>query len=346
MRSRPPTEDAPRATSMTKEIMPTPIPADEKPVLNDIPGAVLLSESIVAILPGADLVPEIHIDRAAQFETVRRALDEFRLLGGAAIVDLGGLTTGRDAEQLELLEQTTGVRIVASTGLGPLWTVGSHFTNNVSTTGMTAERIADIFVGELSDGLLVPPRTRVKTKAGVISVTTVSGGDFETRILRASAQAAIACGSPLFLRAGDDPLASIATLEAEEVSPDRVLIAALDRKDHVEAGLPAALAARGYSIALDHVGWPETSGFGNSSDRIRLVLELFEAGFGERVVVSSSAIGAALELPAPVHGDFSRVLRDFVPAFRSAGGTDEQVAAMIDKTPRRLLGSALDGQEN
>jgi phosphotriesterase-related protein len=307
-----------------------------------IDGAVLLSESIVAVLPGADLVPEIQIDRASQFETVRKALDEFRDLGGAAVVDLGGLTTGRDAEQLQLLEQTTGVQIIASTGLGPFWTVGSHFFNNVSTTGMTVERMSDIFVRELTEGLMVPPRTRITAKAGVVSATTVDGAEFETRILRAAAQAAVAASAPLFLRVGDDPLDSLAILESEGVAAESVLVAALDREDHLAAGLAKSIAARGYTVSLDHVGWPDDSGYGSSSERIRAVLDLFDAGLGDHVTVSSSAIGSAVELPAPVHGDFTRVLREFVPAFRSAGGTDEQVTTLLNTNPRRLLGNAID----
>jgi phosphotriesterase-related protein len=299
--------------------------------------AILLSESIVAILPGADLVPEIAIDRAAQFEALRRALDEFHALGGEAIVDLGGLSTGRDAEQLELLERTTGVRIIASTGLGALWTVGSHFTNNVSTTGMTVDRMADIFIGELTKGLLVPPRTRVAARAGVVSATAASGGEFETRILRAAAVAAVTTGAPLFLRTGDDPLASLDTVLGEGLPADHVLVAGLDRADHVAAGLPVSIAERGCTIALDHVGWPTDTGYISSDERISLVLSLFQAGLGDRVVVSSSAIGAAVELPAPVHGDFSLVLREFVPAFRAAGGTEEQVETLLRITPRRLL---------
>jgi phosphotriesterase-related protein len=308
-------------------------------------GAVLLSESIAAILPGADLVPEIEIDQAQQYEVLRRALEEFRSLGGLAIVDLGGLSTGRDAEQLELLERTTGVQIIPSTGLGPLWTVGSHFTNNVSTLGMTVERIADIFIGELEEGLLVPPRTRAAARAGVVSATAAGGGEFESRILRASVRAAIASGAPLFLRVADDPLGSLAIVEAEGLAPERVLVGGLDRVDHVATGLPATLAARGYAVALDHVGWPNGSGYVPSDERIRVVLDLFEAGNGPRVAVSSSAIGFAVEMPAPVRGDFCGVLREFVPQFREAGGTDEQVTILLDTTPRRLLGDALSTKE-
>jgi phosphotriesterase-related protein len=124
--------------------------------------------------------------------------------------------------------------------------------------------------------------------------------------------------------------------------PDRVLVGTLDRVDHVLAGLPAKLAARGYSVALDHVGWPEGTGYVSSDERIRAVLDLFESGHGDRVAVSSSAIGAAVELPSPVHGDFSGVLREFVPEFRKAGGTDEQVTILLNTTPRRLLGDAFD----
>jgi phosphotriesterase-related protein len=311
----------------------------------DTAGAILVSESIVAVLPGADLVPEIQIDRAMQFEAVRRALEEFRALGGSAIVDLGGLSTGRDAEQLDLLERTTGVRIIASTGLGPLWTVGSHFTNNVSTLGMTAERMADIFTGELTEGLLVPPRTRTDARAGVVSATTGGGGEFESRVLRASSQAALATGAPLFLRVGDDPFGSLAQVESEGLPPKRVLVGGLDRADHLEAGLAATLAERGYSVALDHVGWPEGTGFVPSAERIRAVLDLFESGYGDRVTVSSSAIGAAVEMSAPVHGDFSRVLAEFVPEFRKAGGTEEQVMTLLNTNPRRLLGDAFDMKE-
>ena len=329
---------------MVTDTAPTQV-GSASPSTEGTAGVVLLCESIVAILPGADLVPEIAIDRAAQFEAVRRALDEFRALGGAAIVDLGGLTTGRDAEQLELLERTSGVRIIASTGLGPIETVGSHFTNNVSTTGMTVDRMADIFIRELTDGLLVPPRTRSVARAGVVSATAVAGGDFETRILRAAAVAALATEAPLFLRTGDDPLGSLATVLAEGLAADRVLLAGLDRADHVEAGLAASIAERGCTVALDHVGWPAQTGYLTADERIDLVLALFQAGLGDRVVVSSSAIGAAVELPAPVHGDFSLVLREFVPAFRAAGGTEEQVTTLLKTTPRRLLRGVLDTVE-
>lgn len=311
-------------------------------------GAVLISESIYAVLPGADLVPEFGPDRAQVFERLRTALTDFRDLGGATIVDMGGLTTGRDAELLALLSDVTGVEIVATKGFGPAYTVGSHFTNNVSADGMTVDRIADIFRRELTEGLLIPTRERLAATAGLVSVTQTAAGDpalpftrgqarIEADTARASARAARAAGATVAVRVTEDPRGALALLAEEGLPAARTLVLGLDRADHAAAGLPQALAAEGYTVGLDHVGWPTGAGYLAAEDRVRLVLDLIAAGHGDRVVVSSSAIGVAVELDAPVGADFGSVLRDFVPAFRAAGGTDAQLETLLVTTPRRLL---------
>lgn len=311
-------------------------------------GAVLLSETLFAILPGADLVPEFTLSRADAFETLRAALLAFRELGGTTIVDLGGLTTGRDAELLELLETTTGVEIVASTGFGPAWTVGSHFTNNVSPEGMTVERIVDIFARELRDGLLVPTRERLARRAGIVSFTqtaagapplprTKGGPTIEADSLRASARAARDNGAVLAVRVADRPEELLGPIAEEGLAPERTLVLGLDRVDHAAAGLPRILAEQGYVVGLDHVGWPAEAGYLDDTARVRLVLDLFADGLGDRLIVSSSAIGVAVELPAPVRGDFTSVLREFVPAFLAAGGTRAQLDTLLVETPHRTL---------
>ncbi|MCC2031244.1 hypothetical protein [Microbacterium allomyrinae] len=311
-------------------------------------GAVLLSESIYAVLPGADLVPEHRIDRVETFERLRLALTEFRDLGGRTIVDMGGLTTGRDAELLALLAEVTGVEIVASTGFGPTWTVGSHFTNNVSDGGMTVDRIADIFRRELTEGLLVPTRERLAETAGIVSITQSADTDpelpltrgrasIERDTIRAAARAARAARAAVAVRVADDPRAALALLVEEGLPVERTVVLGLDRADHVAAGLPQALALEGYIVGLDHVGWPIERGYVDSEARIRIVLGLFDAGLGERVVVSSSAIGVSVEYPSEVSGDFGAVLREFAPAFLAAGGTDEQLDILLGSTPERIL---------
>jgi predicted metal-dependent phosphotriesterase family hydrolase len=39
------------------------------------------------------------------------------------------------------------------------------------------------------------------------------------------------------------------------------------------------------------------------------------------------------------------VLAEFVPEFRKAGGTEEQVMTLLNTNPRRLLGDAFDMKE-
>jgi len=146
-------------------------------------------------------------------------------------------------------------------------------------------------------------------------------------------------GAPLALRLADDPGRSLDILEEEGVDPGRVLVQGLDRADHVAEGLPRRLAERGYRVGLDHVGWAPSSGFVDADTRIRLVLDLFDAGLGELVIVSSSAVGFPVELPAPVR-DFMQVLREFVPAFRAAGGSEDRLTALLVTNPRRFLARA------
>lgn len=335
-------------------------------------GAVLLAESLFTLLLGADLVPHlVTVGRAEVFQRLRESLLRFRAAGGGTIVDVGGFSTGRDADQLALLSTVTSVRIVASTGFGPVWSIGSHFPGNVSFEGMTVDRMADILIREVTEGLMDAPRRRLPGRAGLISLTVAEREvhpvepryfrPFEPKLFHAGARAAVATGAALSLRVNDRPEDTRRYLDivaAEGLAPDRVIVSGVDRISH--AGLAREWAEQGYTVGLDHVGWPTggvaapVAGEGGSAGavtrvggavmdaptRVRTVLDLFEAGLGDRVTVSSSAIGVAVEWPAPVHGDLTAVLEQFVPDFRAAGGTEEQLTALLRTTPGRLLALA------
>jgi predicted metal-dependent phosphotriesterase family hydrolase len=320
-------------------------------------GVVLLAESIYAILPGADLVPDRFLtqpkpSKPELIAALTRALLAFKAVGGQAIVDLAGLTMGRDVTLNDFLARETGVEIHTATGFGPDWSVGSHYYNNVSEEGMTLDRLAAIFIGEGTEGALIPNRGRASPvplvvltgRAGALSLPEGSeefrhelqtAQSFVDMVAHAHARAARVAKIPLYVRLGDDPLRLLAIIADEGLPASQVVLGGLDRSDHAAAGLPLELAARGHNVVLDHVGWPQ--GWLSGAERATLVLEFFARGLGDRVAVSSSGVGVAVEVAAPIVGDFTRVLTDFVPAFRIAGGTDEQLTQVLATNPARFL---------
>src|SRR6476660_5582980 len=82
-----------------------PVPAQEL-------GVVLIHESILSVMPGAQYAPEIDMDRSKIFEELKRKLTEFRRVGGKTIVDASGMFHGRDVELYRTLSRTTGVHII------------------------------------------------------------------------------------------------------------------------------------------------------------------------------------------------------------------------------------------
>ncbi|MFC9763505.1 hypothetical protein [Rhodococcus jostii] len=121
----------------------------------------------------------------------------------------------------------------------------------------------------------------------------------------------------------------------EGLPAQRVVVGGLDRTDAAAAGAPLEIARRGAFVALDHVG----SGNGahiTDSERAAVVRELVEAGHGDRILLSSTAIGVAKGQP-DCDVPFSYVLSTFVPLLTTKGLGDADVQRILVDNPRGLL---------
>ncbi len=300
---------------------------------------VLIHESILSVIPGAELAPEIDMDRSKIFEALKSKLTEFRRLGGKTIVDRTGMFHGRDVKLYETLSKTTGVHIIASTGLGPKPMLSGYFTTPQKNPPVpwSAEQFGDLFAKEVTEGIVVP-RIERSSKAGLVtSIATQSGiEEVEVSLFRGAAKAALATGVPVSVQYGADAVHDLEILLGEGIAPERVVIGGLDRLDAVERKEAFAVARRGAYIALDHVGWSTQEGYIDDGQRVGLILELFEEGLGERVLISTNAVGVAKGHEAKELG-FDYLLATFVPLLRKAGATDEQIRMLLEENPQRIL---------
>ncbi|MFW0794906.1 phosphotriesterase [Gordonia sp. CPCC 205515] len=308
------------------------------PVSADDLGIVAVHEALLSVLPGAQYAFDITIDRAEIFEILSAKLVDFRDRGGKTIVDVTGMFGGRDLPLLEALSRSTGVHIVASTGLGPEKMLGGYFLTPQTNppTPWPAEKFADLFAREVTDGMVVP-RVERRATAGIVATAAAREGMTATEesLFQGAARAAATTGAPVTICFGADAVADLDVLLKESLPADRVVVGGLDRRDAVAAGAPAVVAARGAFVGIDHIGVDDDEHL-TDTERAALVAELVKAGHVDRILLSSNAIGVAKGLPER-DLPFSYILTDFVGLLTAAGVTEDDVRHILIDNPRDLL---------
>ncbi|GAA1640956.1 phosphotriesterase family protein [Georgenia ruanii] len=323
--------DTTTATSKTVHTVLGPVPAEDL-------GVVAIHEALLSVVPGAEHAFDITIDRAEVFEVLAAKLTGFREAGGGTIVDSTGMFHGRDVRLYEALSRATGVHIVASTGMGPEEMLGGYFLTPQTNppTPWPAEKFADLFAREVTEGMVVP-RVERRGAAGLVATTATRAGMTPTdeSLFRGAARAARATGVAVSIRFGADAVAELDVVLDEGLAADRVVVGGLDRRDAVAAGAPLEVARRGAFVALDHVGLDDDA-YLSDRERAAAVVELVGAGYGHRLLLSSNAIGVAKgraghDLP------FSYVAATFVPLAVSLGLGEAYARRILVDNPRDLL---------
>ncbi|MDT0403435.1 MULTISPECIES: phosphotriesterase family protein [Streptomyces] len=308
-----------------------PVPADEL-------GVVSVHEALLSVVPGAEHAYDVRIDRAEIFEVLAAKLGDFRAHGGGTIVDSTGMFHGRDVRLYETLARTTGVHIVASTGQGPEELLGGYFLTPQTNppTPWPAERFADLFTREVTEGMVVP-RVERRGAAGLVATTATRDGMTATdeSLFRGAARTALSTGVAVSVRYGKDALHDLDIVLDERLPADRVVVGGLDRADAVASGAPLEVARRGAYVALDHVGTEDGTHL-TDAGRADLVAALVEAGFADRILLSAGATGVAKghtgnDLP------YSHVLTSFVPLLKTQGLKPEDARRILVENPRDLL---------
>jgi phosphotriesterase-related protein len=309
-----------------------PVPADDL-------GIVAVHEALLSVVPGAEHGYDVSIDRAEIFEILAAKLTAFRASGGGTIVDSTGMFHGRDVKLYEALSRSTGVHVVASTGMGPEENLGGYFLTPQTNppTPWPAEKFADLFRREVTEGMVVP-RVERRGGAGLVATTATRGGGTPTdeSLFRGAARAALATGVPVSIRYGVDPLAELQLVLDEGLPADRVVVGDLDRTDAVAKGWPAAVAEAGACVAVDHVGLNDSDDHLRDAERAALVAALVAAGHTSRVLLSGNAVGVAKGHPA-YELPYGHVLTAFAPLLATHGVADADIQQILVANPRDLL---------
>jgi phosphotriesterase-related protein len=226
--------------------------------------------------------PRLPGQELRSISAARAELAEFAAQGGGSVVQWTPYGLGRRAADLPPLARETGVRIVAATGLHQ----AVHY-DDATLAGLRG-RLAEVFVGELTDGIGTSG-----VRAGLIKV---AGGfhalDAHARwTMAAAAEAHRATGAPIavHLELGTGALDVLDLLCGElGVPPRRVILGHLNRSPDFTVHRRAA--ASGCYLAFDG---PSRANHNTDWRMPDVVRALADAGHGDRLLLGGDTTTAS-----------------------------------------------------
>jgi phosphotriesterase-related protein len=252
-------------------------------------------------------------------------LASFRAEGGGSLIQWTPHGMGRQAGELPRLSRTTGVRIVAATGLHQ----AAHYTPEL-LAALRTDGLADLFVRELTQGI-----ADTGVRAGLIKVAGgFHGLDAHARwTMEAAADAHHATGAPVavHLELGTGAPDVLALLCGElGVPPRKVILGHLNRSPDLTVHREAAEA--GVFLAFDG---PSRANHATDWRMPEAVLALTEAGFADQLLLGGDTTTAAAR---SVNGGpgLPHLLRRVRPRLELAVG-EEVVERMLTTNPGRAF---------
>lgn len=264
-----------------------------------------------------------------------REAEQFKRVGGGTIVDVttGGICP--DANGLEAIAHSVGINIVLGAGF-----YTQPFVE-ADVRSLSTNALSELMVVQLTEGAW---GTRVR--CGIIGEIGCSWPltPFERRSLCAAAQAQRHTGAAITIHPGRDrraPDEILDILDAENADIGRVIIGHMDRTLLSDDDV-VALARRTCIVEYDFFGIEQSNYWLGVVDlptdwmRLRALRKLFDAGFGDRVVISHDICTRSRLKSCGGHG-YGHILRNVVPLMRDRGFSQSEIDQVLIETPRRLL---------
>lgn len=293
------------------------------PIDPDELGVCLTREYLLQRRGFADDDPGLALDAQGQAAQAQaQALEMFAFSGGRGVVDARTTDLGRDAAGLFQLAQRVPLHIIATTGRR----AGFHPEDPVDVEAMGVEFIRDLTIG--MDGTTV--------QSGLIAVGMGHEGlnARENAAIRAAAMAHRATGAPVAIEVAT-PLIAMTALERlgkEGVDADRVILWGLGRSVSVDKAI--AIAGSGAAVSFDEIGNGGTDG---DARQARAIIQVFEAGYGDRVLISRHPRSASTQDAGGSSERLSYLLERFSLTLMGEGAEAGMVRQLLIENPRRAL---------
>ncbi|KAB2349755.1 phosphotriesterase family protein [Actinomadura rudentiformis] len=305
--------------------------------LRTVTGTIPASAITGAVLPHEHLQLDLRWPaHPAQVDSdPRRWLDEEKAVSGelsalrgehelSLVVDLtcGGM--GRSAAALSRISAGSRVAVVAGTGF-----FAEPF-HPAFVAEADVDKLAERILAEVGFGM--DGTNSLPGVIGEIGTWGEAPTEAEERCLRAAARAARYSGLPVATY-GRPGVSQLEILTSAGLDPARVAVGQQDRVDDPAAHRKIAELGAYVSFGSLGLAGDDAAALGG---RVRAVMELLEAGHGERVLLST---GVARMTQVQRYGGtgYAYLFETFLPALRTAGADDATLRTITHENPLRWL---------
>jgi phosphotriesterase-related protein len=271
-------------------------------------------------------------DEQERLDDATAKLGAVRDAGIRTIVDPTAPGLGRYIPRIRKLNASVDLNIIVATGVYTFLGLPNFLVYR------TVDALSELFVREIRDGI---DDTGVKAaflkcaveRHGVI-------GDIP-RILAAVAAAGLETGAPIMVHtnaAQRTGLDALKVLTGHGIDPTQIVIAHCG--DSNDIGYLRAIADTGAWIGCDRFGIEHFNPLG---DRIRTLLTLLAAGYGDRIHLShDAACFCDFMVGDPAfaneHPDYLLISNQVIPVLLREGVTQAQIDQLMIENPRRFFG--------
>ena len=275
--------------------------------------------------PSYEVNPALCMD---DYNKSLRELRDYRLAGGATIVDAQPGGFGRDAAKLLRLSRDSGVNIVAVTGFH------KRAFAEEDLGALTETALVDRFSREVTQGLVECE----EAKAGIVKGAWDEGGledPVNQKLFSAVAAAARETGAPVLIHTEKDTevFKLLRLFEGYGVAAERVLICHLDRSIP-DPGVHREVMAAGCFLCYDSVNRLK---YVSHAQELELIGRMCQAGFDGKIVLSLDTTAARLRSYGAKDMGLDYLLKDYKNMLLSAGIQEESIEKMYKTNASAVL---------
>lgn len=288
----------------------------------------------------AILAHEHPLSAGTSSEEVSQLLRLFKEHGGELIVDVTpkACNLPRNPTLLKSLAKMAEIEVIFSTA----YYKEPYIPMRIQK--LSVEAIAEEFIREIEEGIEgTGIRPAVIGEVGT-SFRTITPS--EEKILRAAAIAQRYTGLPIITHTthGTMGIEQLDILERSGADLNKVIVGHSDLNSDIKYHLE--IIRRGANLGFDTVGkerWASASlpgelAYQPDAVRIKLILDLFEQGAGDKIVASLDMLYKEKELNINTHGRYGYTyIFVFLEKLREAGLSRAECKALVEKNPRRIL---------